>query len=241
MMTITQETPTGKAVLHLQLDDGQRVLAAQSLSTGLPSEEAVLQWLTHWLPGQALLTAQERVGEELLLQHPQWGLMEARLVESLLRDAVYRTHRKVEISGVIVCRCKKVTRETLRDALAVNPTMSREELTCQTHAGSGCGQCISELQELIEAAQPLKRRWHGEANSHWVLLLQDSLLRWCQHNPSWPPLAIGQFQHGVVRVEVKGELSADQEWELVRQLSDYWSEGFPAPLDVFLDFSIAQS
>ena len=239
MITITQDTLAGRAVLNLQFDESQCVLFAHGLCEGSEREEAVVAWLVSWLPGKPLLSAQEEVGEELLLQHPSWGLSEARLVESLLRDAVYRTHRKVEVSGVIVCRCKKVTRETLREAIELTPTMSREELTCQTQAGSGCGQCIHDLEELLQQAKPQVRRWHGEPNSYWVLQVQDSLNRWCERNSNWPQLTVTQFQEGVVRIRVAAHLTADQEWDLLQLLADYLAEGFPSRLDIFLDFSIA--
>ncbi len=91
-------------------------------------------WLCRWLPGRNVREAQEVAGEELLLSHPQWGLQEARLVDVLLKDVLYRTHRKVEISGVIICRCRNVTRETIRDAIATDPTMAREDLTIMCKA-----------------------------------------------------------------------------------------------------------
>lgn len=232
MITVTQ----GDSTLTLQLDDHQRVLAAHSLS-----EDAVLLWLCRWLPGRNVREAQEIAGEELLLAHPQWGLQEARLVDVLLKDVLYRTHRKVEISGVIICRCRNVTRETIREAIATDPLMLREDLTKMCKAGSGCGSCISDLDKMLADARPKSKRWYDQPHSHWVLLVQESLERWHSRNTQYPAMAVKSFQEGVVRVQVQGVLSADQEWDLVQGLSDYWAEGFPAPLSVFLDFSLAQT
>lgn len=232
MISVTQ----GDLTLTLQLDDHQRVLTAHTLS-----DEAVLLWLCRWLPGRNVREAQEVAGEELLLAHPQWGLQEARLVDALLKDVLYRTHRKVEISGVIVCRCRQVTRETLREVISANPDMSREDLTIMCKAGSGCGSCISEIEKMQADAKPKAKRWYDQPHSHWVLLVQDSLERWQSRNSQYPALLVKSFQEGVVRVQVQGSLSADQEWDLVQGLSDYWAEGFPAPLSVFLDFSLAQT
>ncbi len=232
MITVTH----GDSSLTLQLDDQQRVLAAHSLN-----DDDVLMWLCRWLPGRSIQEAQEVAGEELLLAHPLWGLQQARLVDTLLKDVLYRTHRKVEVSGVVICRCRNVTRETIRDAINTDPTMAREDLTIMCKAGSGCGSCIGDLEKMLADARPKAKRWHNEAHSHWVLLLQDSLERWQTRNTQYPPMTIKSFQEGVVRVHVTGSLTADQEWDLVAALSDYWAEGFPAALSVFLDFSLAQT
>ena len=229
MITVTQ----GNSSLTLQFDDHQRVLSAHSLS-----EDPVVAWLCHWLPGRDLRAAQEEAAEELLTSKPHYGLMEARLIDALLKDALYLTHRKVEVSGVIVCRCRQVTRESIREAIAQNPEQSREDLTLSCKAGSGCGSCISDLEKLLMDARPKNKRWHDKPNSHWVLLLQESLERWQQRNAGYPDLSVKGFQEGVVRVHVEGSLSADQEWDLINSLSDYWAEGFPAALSLFLDFSL---
>ena len=143
MITVTH----GDSSLTLQLDDQQRVLAAHSLN-----DDDVLIWLCRWLPGRSIQEAQEVAGEELLLAHPLWGLQQARLVDTLLKDVLYRTHRKVEVSGVIICRCRNVTRETIRDAINTDPTMAREDLTLMCKAGSGCGSCIGDLEKMLADA-----------------------------------------------------------------------------------------
>lgn len=234
--SLSIQDPAGGSTLHLQFDHEYRVLSAQAISD--TEHEAILDWLCQWLPGQSIATARELAGEELLLTHPEWGLKEARTVESLLKEVVYRTHLKVSVTGAEVCRCRKVSRETILENLV--PGVTREMLTEKTSAGSGCGICHSVLEDMIKSFKAPSKRWHGEAYSHWVLLLEDSLALFLKHHPCFPQLTIKSFHDGVVKVAVKGSLTSNEEWELTEALSSYWTEGFPEPVSVFLAFSAAQ-
>lgn len=234
--SLSIQDPAGSSTLHLQFDHEYRVLSAQAI--GDAEMEPILNWLCHWLPGQSISTARELAGEELLLTHPHWGLKEARTVEGLLKEAVYRTHLKVSVTGAEICRCRKVNRETILENLA--PGVTREMLTEKTKAGSGCGICHSVLEEMIKSFKAPSKRWHGEPYSHWVLQLEDSLALFLKHHKHFPQLTIKSFHDGVVKVEVKGSLNSKEEWELTEALSSYWAEGFPEPLSVFLAFSAAQ-
>ncbi len=234
--TLKVQDPAGGATLHLQFDHEFRVLSAQAIAN--EEYEPVLNWLCQWLPGQSISTARESAGEELLLTHPEWGLKEARTVESFLKEAVYRTHLKVSVTGAEVCRCRKVSRETILENLA--PGVTREMLTEKTMAGSGCGICHSVLEEMIKSFKAPSKRWHGEAYTHWVLQLEDSLALFLKHHPHFPKLTIKSFQDCVVKVHVMESLNSKDEWDLTDALSRYWAEGFPEPLSVFLAFSAAQ-
>lgn len=241
MTTVHLQTLLGQTTLNLQFDDHRRVLSAQGLSVGDQAAEEVLNWLCQWLPGRELTVAQEKAAEELLTTHPHWGLSEAKLVDTLLRDAVYQTHRQVKVTGMILCACHKVDRQVVQDYIRENPNCTRADVVANTKASSGCGKCAHDVEVLIEAAAPLEKRWNGEANSAWILKLQESLNLWLSRKTHYPQMSIMSFKAGVVKIKVIGTLSADQEWDLVNELSDYWSEGFAAAFSVFLDFSLAQA
>jgi bacterioferritin-associated ferredoxin len=237
MTTVSIETSKGQSTLNLKFDDHFRVLSAQSLTDG--SQEEVLDWLCQWLPGKVLSEAQHNAAEILLTSHPQWGLKEAQLVDELLKEALYRTHPKVEVSGVIICNCHKVSKEVILNAIGESTT--REQLTAQTKAGSGCGKCISVLEQMIVDKKPKAKRWNGKANSQWIIELQESLNHFSKRRADLPKLLIVSFKDGAVKVSVEGTITADQEWDLVNDLTQFWAEGFPAGLAVFLDFSLTQS
>jgi bacterioferritin-associated ferredoxin len=240
MMSFQLDTELGFVELRLSLTSTQKIMHAEAHSEASRAQ-IILDWLAPWLKGKELISAQSTVGETILVQHPDWSLAEARFCEALLKEAVFRTHRKVEVSGVIVCTCRKVTRETIVECLTANPGIERTDLTRLCSAGSGCGSCIGALEALVEKHRPQDRRWHGEPYSRWVLKIEETLQIWRERNPAYPELTVKTFQNGVVKVLVEGTLTADQEWDLTRELTDYWAEGFPAPLSVFLDFSLAQT
>jgi bacterioferritin-associated ferredoxin len=241
MTTVHLQTLAGHTTLNLQFDDHRRVLSAQGLSDGDQSAEEVLNWLCQWLPGRELTVAQESAAEELLTSHPEWGLLEAKLVDTLLRDAVYQTHRQVKLTGMILCFCHKVDRQVVQDFIRDNPNCTRADVVANTKASSGCGKCAHDVEALIEAAAPLEKRWNGDTNSNWILKLQESLNLWLIRKIQYPKMDITSFRVGVVKIKVNGALTADQEWDLVNELSDYWSDGFAASFSVFLDFSLAQA
>ncbi|MFN9115167.1 MAG: hypothetical protein ACK5XN_34340, partial [Bacteroidota bacterium] len=103
-----------------------------------------------------------------------------------------------------------------------------------------CGIFHSVLEEMIKSFKAPSKRWHGEAYTHWVLQLEDSLALFLKHHPHFPKLTINSFQDGVVKVHVMESLNSKDEWYLTDALSRYWAEGFPEPLSVFLAFSAAQ-
>lgn len=53
------------------------------------------------------------------------------------------------MSDRIVCTCLDITEDTIIAAIKNGATTS-DEVTDETQAGSVCGSCISEIEELIE-------------------------------------------------------------------------------------------
>lgn len=233
MTSATVETDFGHSSLNIQFDENLRIMSA----VGLGVHEDVLSWLSAWLIGKELSVAQERVAEALLIEKPEWGLKEAKFVESLLKNLIYQTHKKVEVTGIMICDCRKVSKETIKNALA--SCMTREEVNLKTTAGSGCGKCHVLIEEMLESKKPKPKRWHGQPYSHWVVELQKSLTLFQSRTQKYPPMTVKSFQEGKVTVSIEGVLNSDQEWDLSEELSSYWAEGLPEPVAVFLDFDLS--
>jgi bacterioferritin-associated ferredoxin len=227
------ETPEGKTALRLFWDEHRRITDVQFLSE--ERQQDVLEWLRLWMMGKTLDQAYTQAPEQLLLASSAWGLKEARFVDLLLKEALYQTHKKVEIFGITICKCKKVSKDQL-DAV-VSSCSSLEELKALTKAGTGCGKCVPDLTAMLEKNRARPKRWHDRPNSYWIEELQLSLERWVEHSQKYPPLSVKAFQAGVVTVSVDGRLNGDQEWELTQELAAYWAEGLPEPVGVFLAFS----
>jgi NAD(P)H-nitrite reductase large subunit len=58
----------------------------------------------------------------------------------------------------IVCRCLKVTEDTIVTAVTTLGLRTVREVRVETGAGDGCTCCHGQLRELLEAHSPAARR-----------------------------------------------------------------------------------
>jgi nitrogenase molybdenum-cofactor synthesis protein NifE len=56
----------------------------------------------------------------------------------------------------VVCGCMVVTRNTIEEAILEKGCTTFEEIKELTEAGSVCGQCEDEINEIIEEVLPKK-------------------------------------------------------------------------------------
>lgn len=231
--------------LHLRLSSDRRVLEAWGDTQAVDETRQALNWLCQWLPGKAMSEAFETVAEAYIKAFPELPWTSSQLPQELVRQALYQSHPHVQVNKAdpIVCRCHSVRESQLKQALLDHPASNVQGLGLLTKAGSGCGSCRPQLQALVERMRPAGRRWNGFSNAEWTLKVQDSLALWQERTVlSWAKskvFSVASFQSGSVTVRVDGGLTADQEWELTQALSDYWAEGFPVALALFLDFELA--
>jgi len=59
-------------------------------------------------------------------------------------------------AGRIVCACKQVGENTIKDAIQTQQCTSAESVGRCTQAGTGCGSCIPEIEQLIEVTPLLE-------------------------------------------------------------------------------------
>ena len=53
--------------------------------------------------------------------------------------------------GKIVCACKQVSENSIKDAITAQQSPNSENIGQCTGAGTGCGSCIPDIEQLIEA------------------------------------------------------------------------------------------
>ena len=191
-------------------------------------------WLHERIQGIDLLAERSNLVTHFVKAFPHASLKEIQEVDDELRALLYQSHKRFEVEGIVVCKCKKVTQDSLASAL--ESAKNLEELKAHTHAGTGCGSCVPVLVNFLEKNKPKTLRWHNQPHSHWSAKVQESLDLWNQRITTYPPLKVKSFIQGQVKISVEGTLTSDQEWELSQEISDYLAEGFPEPLVVFLDF-----
>lgn len=235
---------SGPITLHLILAPDRRVAEAWGEPDLKVENQHMIEWLCPWLQGQEMSSAFENVAQAYIKQFPHSPWTWSQLPQELIRQALYQSHPQVQIEQVdpIVCRCHKISESSLIKTLQENPSSNVQGLGLLTKAGTGCGSCRPKLQVLIDKMRAPARRWQGHTNAEWAVKVQDSLKVW-QSRTLLPwmkekTLIVTAFQHGKVTLKVNEGLTADQEWELTEALSNYWEEGFPVPLGLFLDFTL---
>ena len=236
--------PAGEVTASFRFGFDQKIERVEFDAHADLETQEMQAWLAPWLAGLSLPEAYETVAEATLQAFPNRPAWWAELSQEVVRQALYLTHPKVQTGSTdrIVCRCHKVSEATLKATLSVNPGMDWSSLSQQTRAGTGCGSCVPELMQLAEKAAPPARFWHGEPHAHWATKTQAALESW-RERARFPWVAqktfiVTSFKDGVVTVRIPEGLTSDQEWELVQALTDYFAEGFPVPLMVFLDFAL---
>jgi hypothetical protein len=238
------ETPAGTLEVTLGVDARDRV-SRLDVALGGGAYAPELAWLSAWAQGRGLEDAYDKVAEAFWAALPTHPWAQAELPREILRQGLYRLRPKVKLGekvDPVICRCHKLTESSLVSALSWLPERTVEALSTTTRAGTSCGSCKPDLERLIAAQRGPSRRWHGEPPAVWVLKLEESLAHWRTRAPlAWvagKTVEVASFKDGVVVVRIVEGLTADQEWELAGALNDYWREGFPAALSVFLDFNL---
>lgn len=193
------------------------------------------RWLEGQLATRDLAMERSEIVSQFVSTFPDASLLDIKVIDDEIRSALYKTHKRFEIDDFILCKCKKVTQNTVKKNLERAKTL--DELKLCTTAGTGCGKCIPDLESLLAGVKPKALRWHGEAHSVWGERVQASLDLWNKRISKYPPVKVKRFDQGQVVMQVEGSLTSDQEWDLSADLSDYLAEGFPEPLVVFLDFA----
>ncbi len=193
------------------------------------------EWLATQLEGRDLVMDRSAIVSLFVSTYPEASLQDIKLIDDEIRSHLYQTHKRFEIDDFILCQCKKVTKNTVKKNL--DSAKNLEELKACTNAGTGCGKCVPELENLLAMKKPKSLRWHGESHSVWGEKVQQSLDLWNKRINKYPSLKVKRFDQGQVMINVDGTLTSDQEWDLSIELSDYLAEGFPEPLVVFLDFA----
>lgn len=235
MIQVSLPVSEGEIELRLDVDASSVIRAASARGPQVYGD--LLRTLESRLCGVALETARVSAPELILEKNSSWGLREAQVVDELLRAAHYQTHRRVQVEGVVLCRCHKIERHQLAAIIKREQPTSLDALRAFSPASTACGSCRPEVTRLLEELRPQGRRWQGRTHSEWVLLLEDSLAPWHERNPRLPRLRVQSFEQGAVKLASERRLSADEEWELAQRLESYWAEGLAAPVAVFFVFS----
>ena len=145
--------------LFLKIDDNDRIVDATFQTFGCASAIASSSALTELLKGKTLTEAEKITNKEIA--DYLGGLPEEKMHCSVMGqealEMAIKTYRgePVEVhehEGNIVCHCFGVTDEQILRAVTENGLTTVEEVTHYTKAGGGCGNCVDDIQRLIDEA-----------------------------------------------------------------------------------------
>lgn len=145
--------------LFLKIDDNDRIVDATFQTFGCASAIASSSALTELLKGKTLEEA-EKISNKEIADY-LGGLPEEKMHCSVMGqealEVAIKTYRgePVEVhehEGNIVCHCFGVTDEQIMRAVTENGLTTVEEVTHYTKAGGGCGNCVDDIQRLIDEA-----------------------------------------------------------------------------------------
>jgi len=143
--------------LMFKLDEENRISEAKFQTFGCASAIASSSALTDMILGKTLDEAEKLTNRDIATylgglpkQKVHCSVMGREALEAAIYN--YRTGKKWDkkIEGEVVCHCFGVTDKELERVVRENQVQTLEELTNDCKAGGGCGNCLPDLQKIIE-------------------------------------------------------------------------------------------
>ncbi|MDF7800728.1 Fe-S cluster assembly protein NifU [Pontiellaceae bacterium B1224] len=142
--------------LTFKLDDEKKISEAKFQTFGCASAIASSSALTVMLIGKTVEEAEEITNKEIIdylgdlpKQKVHCSVMGREALEAAIYN--YRTGKTLDrkIDGEVICHCFGATDKEIEKVAREQNLTSAEEVTNACKAGGGCGQCIPEIEEII--------------------------------------------------------------------------------------------
>ncbi len=143
--------------LMFKLDSNRKIIDAKFKTFGCGSAIASASALTELMKGKTIEEAKTITNKQIA--DYLGGLPEQKMHCSVMgREALdaaienYETGGRVKhtIDGKLVCKCFGVTEKDIEHAITENNLATVEQVTNYTKAGGGCGNCIPDIQKIID-------------------------------------------------------------------------------------------
>lgn len=142
--------------LTFKLGDDKKICEAKFQTFGCASAIASSSALTIMLIGKTIEEAEEITNKEIIeylgdlpKQKVHCSVMGREALEAAIYN--YRTGKTLDkkIDGEVICHCFGATDKEIEKVAREQKLTSAEEVTNACKAGGGCGQCIPEIEEII--------------------------------------------------------------------------------------------
>ncbi len=142
--------------LTFKLDEEKKICEAKFQTFGCASAIASSSALTEMLIGKTLEEAEQITNKDIIdylgdlpKQKVHCSVMGREALEAAIYN--YRTGKTLDrkIDGEVICHCFGSTDKEIEKAVREHKLTSAEEVTDAIKAGGGCGQCIPEIEEII--------------------------------------------------------------------------------------------
>ncbi len=143
--------------LTFKLDDEGRISEAKFQTFGCASAIASSSALTEMLIGKTIEEAEKITNKDIIdylgelpKQKVHCSVMGREALEAAIYN--YRTGKKLnrELDGEVVCHCFGVTDKTIEKFVRDEKLTTAEQVADACKAGSGCGQCVPEIEAIIQ-------------------------------------------------------------------------------------------
>jgi len=176
--------------LMFKLDDEGRIAEAKFQTFGCASAIASSSALTEMIIGKTLEEAEKLTNKDIAeylgglpKQKVHCSVMGREALEAAVYN--YRTGKKwdKELEGEVVCHCFGVTDKEVERVVRENDVKTLEELTNTCKAGGGCGNCLPDLQVIIDRVRAEMAESEGEpvkkpmTNLQKIRLIEDVIDR----------------------------------------------------------------
>lgn len=142
--------------LTFKLDDEKKICEAKFQTFGCASAIASSSALTEMLIGKTVEEAEQITNKEIIdylgdlpKQKVHCSVMGREALEAAIYN--YRTGKTLDrkLDGEVVCHCFGATDKEIERITREQKLTSAEEVTNACKAGGGCGQCIPDIEAII--------------------------------------------------------------------------------------------
>ncbi len=145
--------------LFLKIDADERIVEAKFQTFGCASAIASSSALTEMLKGKTVAEAERITNKDIAeflgglpKEKMHCSVMGQEALEAAIKGWRGEVVEQHDHEGELVCKCFGVTDEQIMRAVQENGLTTVEEVTNFTKAGGGCGDCIGNIQKIIDQA-----------------------------------------------------------------------------------------